>query len=139
MRKFRFYQLDVFTERRFAGNPLAVVLGADDLTARQMQAIAREMNLSETTFVCRPRHRRALRRVRIFTTMQELPLAGHPVVGTWFLLATLGLVRPGTPEILQEIGAGLLPVAFAWRGRKPTRVTMTQCPARFFATHLSRV
>lgn len=138
MRKFRFYQLDVFTKKRYAGNPLAVVLDADDLTQRQMQAIAREMNLSETTFVCRPRDRRALRRVRIFTIVRELPLAGHPVIGSWFLLASLGVVRPETREIVQEIGAGLLPVGFTWDGRKPMRVTMTQRPARFFPTHLAQ-
>lgn len=133
MRKFSFYQVDVFTRRRYAGNPLAVVLDADRLGTRQMQAIAREMNLSETTFVLRPRDRRARRRVRIFTIARELPLAGHPVVGTWFLLAELGVVRPGTREILQEIRAGILPVTFAWRGRKASSVTMTQRPAEFFA------
>lgn len=138
MRKLRFYQLDVFTKRAYAGNPLAVVLDADGLTQRQMQAIAREMNLSETTFVCRPRDRRALRRIRIFTVLRELPLAGHPVIGTWFLMAALGVVRAGTREIVQEVGAGLLPVAFTWRGRKSTRVTMTQRPARFFPTGLAR-
>lgn len=138
MRKLTFYQLDVFTRRRYEGNPLAVVLRADGLTERQMQAIAREMNLSETTFVLRPRAPRALRRLRIFTVARELPLAGHPVVGTWFLLAELEVVRPGTTEILQETGAGILPVAFAWRGRRAARVTMTQRPAAFSAARPPR-
>ncbi len=78
----RFVTLDVFTDRAFAGNPLAVVLDGRELTTAQMQAIAREFNFSETTFVLPSRVPDAVRRVRIFTPTAELPFAGHPVVGT---------------------------------------------------------
>jgi trans-2,3-dihydro-3-hydroxyanthranilate isomerase len=91
--KRHFYQLDVFNDKPFAGNPLAVITDGDGLSTPQMQAIAREMNLAETVFVQKPTGNRALARLRIFTTKSELPLAGHPVIGTWFLLAQLGLYR----------------------------------------------
>jgi trans-2,3-dihydro-3-hydroxyanthranilate isomerase len=99
-----------------------------------MQSIAREMNLSETVFVQRPVGDRALARLRIFTTTQELPLAGHPVIGTWFLLASLGVVpaSEGSVQVLQETGAGVLPVEIEFHAGRPVRVTMVQKPARFF-------
>jgi trans-2,3-dihydro-3-hydroxyanthranilate isomerase len=101
-----YHVVDVFTDRPFAGNPLAVVLDADDLTTEQMQSVAREFNLSETTFPL-PSDR-ADYRLRIFTATQELPFAGHPSVGTAWLLAKLGRIRTGS--VLQECGAGVLPV-----------------------------
>ena len=85
----KFYTLDVFTDRRFGGNPLAVVLDADVLSSEQMQSIAREFNLSETVFVLaseRPAHSA---KMRIFTPMSEVPFAGHPTIGTAALLAEL--------------------------------------------------
>src|SRR6187551_2852886 len=85
----RFVTLDVFTDKRFAGNPLSVVLDAEGFETDAMQAIAREFNLSETVFVrppADPAHRAAL---RIFTPARELPFAGHPTVGTAVLLARL--------------------------------------------------
>jgi trans-2,3-dihydro-3-hydroxyanthranilate isomerase len=133
----RLYTLDVFTGKAFAGNPLAVVTDGDGLSQERMQAIAREMNLSETVFVQRPTSAQALARLRIFTTTQELPLAGHPVIGTWFLLALLGVV-PGNESavhVVQEVGAGLLPVEIAFVHGRPIRVTMVQKPARFFPAH----
>jgi len=87
----RFYTLDVFTTTRFEGNPLAVITDGDGLSEGAMLAIAREMNLSETVFVQKPTEDNALARLRIFTTREELKLAGHPVIGTWFLLAELGV------------------------------------------------
>ncbi len=84
-----FYTLDVFTTKRFGGNPLAVVLQADDLDDEQMQAVAREFNLSETVFVCRPENPAHSAAVRIFTPHAELTFAGHPTVGTGILLAEL--------------------------------------------------
>ena len=130
----RLYTLDVFTNRPFAGNPLAVVADGDGIPAGRMQAIAREMNLAETVFVQRPTHNQALARLRIFTTQRELPLAGHPVIGTWYLLALLGVVprNNGVVHVTQEVGAGLLPVAIEFEGARPSRVTMEQKPARFF-------
>ena len=130
----RLYTLDVFTDRAYSGNPLAVVTDGDGIPPDRMQAIAREMNLSETVFVQRPSHNGALARLRIFTTTRELPLAGHPVIGTWYLLAVLGVVphNDGTVRVTQEVGAGLLPVDVHFENGRPARVTMTQKPARFF-------
>ena len=85
--KRRLYTLDVFTTKQYAGNPLPVITDGDGIAPAKMQAIAREMNLAETVFVQRPTNNGALARLRIFTTTRELPLAGHPVIGTWFLLA----------------------------------------------------
>ncbi len=89
MATLKFHTLDVFTDRRFTGNPLAVVLDADGLADEQMQAIAREFNLSETVFVQsseRPAHSA---KMRIFTPHSEVPFAGHPTIGTATLLAEL--------------------------------------------------
>ena len=79
--------LDVFTDKRYGGNPLAVVTGGDGLDTAQMQRIAREFNLSETVFVLTPQNRMHTARVRIFTPLAELPFAGHPTVGTAAMLA----------------------------------------------------
>jgi trans-2,3-dihydro-3-hydroxyanthranilate isomerase len=138
--KRRLYTLDVFTTKPFAGNPLAVVTDGDGLATAKMQSIAREMNLSETVFIQRPTNNRALARLRIFTTTQELPLAGHPVIGTWFLLAELGVVpaSEGSVHILQQTGAGILPVEFTFHNGRPVRVTMTQKPARFTRAPFTR-
>ena len=113
----RFYTLDVFTTKRFAGNPLAVVTDGDGLSNSAMLAIAREMNLSETVFVQKPTEDEALARLRIFTTREELRLAGHPVIGTWFLLAELGVVpaQEGAVHVLQQTGAGILPVEIRFK------------------------
>lgn len=103
-----FHTLDVFTDRPYAGNPLAVVLGADGLSDAQMQTIAREFNLSETIFVLAPRDPAHTARVRIFFPTGEIPFAGHPTIGCALLLAELA----GTPDtvITLEEEAGLVPV-----------------------------
>lgn len=88
--KLNYQLLDVFTRRRLAGNPLAVVLKADGLMDDQMQAIAKEFNLSETVFICKPKSERHAAAVRIFTPAVELPFAGHPTVGTAVALALSG-------------------------------------------------
>src|SRR5260370_4897480 len=108
----RFYTLDVFTTTRFEGNPLAVFTDGDGLSQNVMQAIAREMNLSETVFVQKPSEDRALARLRIFTTQEELKLAGHPGIGTWFLLPELelGPANEAALPVLQQTGAAVLPV-----------------------------
>ncbi|GIE83579.1 PhzF family phenazine biosynthesis protein [Actinoplanes regularis] len=100
--------VDVFTDRPFTGNPLAVVFGAEQLGADQMQTLAREFNLAETTFVLPPTDPGATYRVRIFTTEAELPFAGHPSVGTAVTLMRQGRFGPG--RVVQECGAGLLPL-----------------------------
>jgi trans-2,3-dihydro-3-hydroxyanthranilate isomerase len=107
-----YHVLDVFTDRPYAGNPLAVVLDGDDLSTESMQAIAREFNLSETTFPTSSD--RADYAVRIFTPGTELPFAGHPSVGTAWLLARLGRIPAG--EVRQDCAAGVLPVAVTGSG-----------------------
>ena len=87
--QLKFYTLDVFTEMRFGGNPLGVVMNADALPAGLMQEIARELNLSETVFVQKAQNPSASARIRIFTPTVELPFAGHPTIGTGILLAQL--------------------------------------------------
>jgi len=136
----RFHTLDVFTSNRFEGNPLAVVTDGDGLSKDVMQTIAREMNLSETVFVQKPTDDRALARLRIFTTKAELELAGHPVVGTWFLLAELGVVpaQEGGVHIMQQTGAGVLPVEIRFKDGRPQRVTMTQAPAVFHSIKINK-
>src|ERR1700747_262706 len=136
----RFFTLDVFTTTRFQGNPLAVITDGDGLSGDQMLAIAREMNLSETVFVQKPTEDRALARLRIFTTKEELKLAGHPVIGTWFLLAELGVVpaQEGGVHVLQQTGAGVLPVEIRFKDGRPQRVTMTQKEAAFRPAKLSQ-
>jgi trans-2,3-dihydro-3-hydroxyanthranilate isomerase len=127
MRKYIFYQLDVFTNTAFSGNPLAVFPEAENLTDEEMQKIANEMNLSETVFVFPSE--KALRRLRIFTPKQELPLAGHPVVGTWNLLARRGLTAQPENDwvrIEHELNIGVLPVEIEFRSGEPFQVVMTQ-------------
>src|SRR5271156_6618014 len=85
--KVQFQTVDVFTDRQFGGNPVAVIPDARDLSDAQMQAIANEFNLAETTFVLPPDHPVNAARVRIFTPRAEMPFAGHPNVGTAFVLA----------------------------------------------------
>ena len=92
MPRARYHLLDVFTDRPFAGNPLAVVVDPPELSAAQMQTIARELNLSETVFVHSPGDATAAWPTRIFTPGAELPFAGHPTIGTAVLLAHLGRV-----------------------------------------------
>ncbi|MCK0196810.1 PhzF family phenazine biosynthesis protein [Ancylobacter sp. 6x-1] len=98
----RFVTLDVFTDRALSGNPLAVVLEAEDLDGNQMQAIAREFSLSETVFVQKPAAEENRARLRIFTVNHELPFAGHPTVGTAVLLALLDEVETSADFTLEE-------------------------------------
>ena len=110
--KLEFHTLDVFTHKKFGGNPLAVVLGADALTTEQMQTITREFNLSETTFVMKPNDPSHTAKVRIFYPGGEMPFAGHPTLGTAALLAELKN-KPGCTietTIMLELKAGLTPV-----------------------------
>lgn len=114
MSELSFRTLDVFTRQRFGGNPLAVVLGADALSAAQMQRIAREFGLSETVFLLSTGDDAAVdaaMRLRIFTPFEELPFAGHPVIGAACTLARLGLVPPGSELRLGlQTGAGVVSV-----------------------------
>jgi trans-2,3-dihydro-3-hydroxyanthranilate isomerase len=104
----RYITVDVFTDRAFGGNPLAVVLDSGGLSTAQMQAIASEFNYAETTFVLPPRDPANDAHVRIFTVRAEIPFAGHPNVGTAFVVATQAAKPPA--RLLFEEGAGLVPV-----------------------------
>ncbi len=135
MPRIRFVQADVFTDTPFCGNPLAVILDGQRLTGEQMQRIAREMNLSETTFILPPTDPAAQAKVHIFTPQLELPFAGHPVVGTGYVMVTEGLIpqRQGSFEIRLELGVGVLPVEITCIQGVVTQVTMTQRPPQFLA------
>ena len=131
MRPYQFLQFDVFTDRKFCGNPLAVFPEAEGITDEQMMKIAREMNLSETVFVLKSESDEVLRRLRIFTPMREIPFAGHPIVGTWTALAQEGVVQipeggNGWQRIFHEVGIGILPVDIEFKDGKPVQVEMTQ-------------
>jgi len=114
----RYRTVDVFSERAFGGNPLAVVLDAAGLTAAQMQAIAAEFNYAETTFVLPPADARHTAQVRIFTPRSEVPFAGHPNVGTAFVLAReLQATGQAVPDSFAfEEGAGVVPVRLLRQG-----------------------
>jgi len=131
MPPYQFLQYDVFTDRKFCGNPLAVFPEAEGIADEQMMKIAREMNLSETVFVLKSKSDEVLRHLRIFTPMREIPFAGHPIVGTWTALAQEGVVPipeggNGWQRIFHEVGIGILPVDIEFKDSKPVQVEMTQ-------------
>lgn len=120
--------LDVFTARPLAGNPLGVVLGAESLDGGAMQAIAKEFNLSSTAFVLAPTAEGATYRIRIFTPTHELRFAGHPVIGTAWLLAEDGIIplQGDKTSIQQQVAIGTLPVAIYASNGRPIKIVMTQ-------------
>ncbi len=129
----RYLLCDVFTEEVFGGNPLAVFADADEIPENLMQKIAMELNLSETTFVLRPQDPANHFRVRIFTPRTELPMAGHPTIGTAFALLQEGRIHSGEAEvsIRFEEGVGVIPVSIVNENKKSPRITMTQPPPVF--------
>ncbi|MFO0773326.1 MAG: PhzF family phenazine biosynthesis protein [Nitrospiraceae bacterium] len=132
-RTIRFYQADVFSDRPFGGNPVAVFPEAAGLDDLAMQRIAREMNLSETVFVFPPTDPTAAAKLRIFTPTKEIPFAGHPVVGTFYILAALKRLTLSEPvtRILQECNLGLFPVEIVSSGGELLRVVMSQPAPQF--------
>jgi trans-2,3-dihydro-3-hydroxyanthranilate isomerase len=128
MRRLHYHRVDVFTDRAFGGNPLAVFTNGRGLEAETMQAIAKEFNLSETTFVLPPDDPAHDWRVRIFTPGRELPMAGHPTVGTSFVLAREHLIRRDQDEttIVLEEGVGPVPVRIEFKGGEPVFAEMSQ-------------
>src|SRR5216683_2147292 len=134
LRRFAFVQFDVFSSRPFEGNPLAVFPDGRGLSDEQMQAMAREMNLSETTFVL-PREQAVERergvRERIFTVQEELPFAGHPTLGTAFWLRG----STGAGEIALELNVGRVPVRFEETSGQPVFGEMTQVEPKFGPAH----
>src|SRR6516165_5541361 len=132
VRSYRFLQLDVFTDRLFGGNQLAVFPDGRGLSSDTMQAIAKEMNVSETTFVLPPGESDENDqsgtdvRVRIFTPGAELPMAGHPTIGTTFALARTGVIAPGRDRVVFGLGVGPTPVTMTWENRELSFAWMTQ-------------
>jgi len=129
MRRLHYHRVDVFTDRVFGGNPLAVFTNGRGLSAETMQAVAKEFNLSETTFVLPPDEARHDYRVRIFTPANELPMAGHPTVGTSFVLAREHMIeqaRDGAVNITLEEGVGPVPVRVEFKAGEPIYAEMTQ-------------
>ena len=123
-----FYQVDVFTKIPFGGNPLAVVFDSEGLTDQNMQNIAREMNLSETTFVLPPGNLPIDFSVRIFTPEKEIPFAGHPTLGTAHILRETGKVLSGDYPIKLAMKAGVITVA---QGKKEDLLFMDQLLPNF--------
>jgi trans-2,3-dihydro-3-hydroxyanthranilate isomerase len=117
-------RVDVFTERALAGNPLAVFLEPDGLFDQEMQALAREMNLSETVFVLPTTRPDCAARLRIFTPTLEIPFAGHPTVGTAWVLATRRRLPHGAREVALEEGIGPVPVRLEGDPARPNFVWM---------------
>lgn len=145
MRKLRYHLVDVFTNRQFGGNPLAVFTNGRGLRTETMQAIAKELNLSETTFVLPPTDALNDYRVRIFTPGQELPMAGHPTVGTTYVLAREYMIERGgeatgeaETEIKLEEGVGTIPVRIEWRDGAARFIQMRQ-PLPTFGTRITDV
>ncbi len=132
MKKVRFVRVDVFADKPFGGNALAVFPEAGNLTKREMQLLTKEMNLSEATFVVpASRGSRADFRVRIFDIDKEIPYAGHPTLGTFFVLAREGMVKLKCPvtTVRMESLAGVLPVEiYSSRGRITRIVTVQRAP-----------
>ena len=122
---YRYLHLDVFTDRRLEGNQLAVFTEPQGLTADQMQRIAKEMAFSESTFIFPP-ERGGDVRMRIFTPGSELPMAGHPTIGSTFALAIEGTIRRGQEQFVFELGVGPTPVSLEWNDSGLSFAWMTQ-------------
>ena len=133
-KKLQVVQIDVFSDKALEGNALAVVLDGQGLTDSEMQAIARETNLSETTFIL-PRDAASEQqrgvRVRIFTVSEELPFAGHPTLGTAFVLRGSN----GAPEVKLDLNVGTVPVRFEENDGQPSFGEMTQITPEFKSQH----
>jgi trans-2,3-dihydro-3-hydroxyanthranilate isomerase len=126
-----FLHYDVFTDHALAGNQLAVFLDGRGLDDGRMQALAREMNFSETTFILPPEADGTDVRMRIFTPGLELPMAGHPTIGSTFALAEVGVIQPGRDRFVFGLGVGPTPVSLQWDGQKLAFAWMTQLNPTF--------
>ncbi len=132
-RTLKFYQADVFTDMPFGGNPVAVVPDALGLSDRELQQIAREMNHSETVFVFPPTDSAAAAKIRIFTPTREIPFAGHPVLGTFFVLGKLDRLPLKEPitRVCHECSIGVFPVELHVLKGEILRVVMSQPKPQF--------
>jgi len=133
-RTLRYVHLDVFTDRALAGNQLLVYTDPAGLTRDEMQALTRESNYSENTFVFPAEQPATDYRVRIFTRTAEAPFAGHPTIGTAFALAHTGAIRAGTPRVVFGLGVGPTPLDLEWSGGTLTFAWMTQLNPTFGKT-----
>ena len=130
-RSYRYVHLDVFTDKRLAGNQLLVYTDPTGLTTEQMQGLTRESNYSENTFVLAPEQAGTDHRVRIFTRTAETPFAGHPTIGTAFALAHAGTIKPGTARVVFGLGVGPTPLDLEWTNGKLAFAWMTQLNPTF--------
>jgi trans-2,3-dihydro-3-hydroxyanthranilate isomerase len=128
---YRYLHLDVFTDTPLEGNQLAVFPEPAGLTTADMQAITREMNFSECTFIFPPEAPGTDVRMRIFTPGEELPMAGHPTIGSTFALATEGVITPAQPGFVFGLGVGPTPVSLEWKGSALDFAWMTQKNPRY--------
>jgi trans-2,3-dihydro-3-hydroxyanthranilate isomerase len=133
MRTLRYLHLDVFTSTPFEGNQLAVFPEPGDLSGAQMQVLTREMNFSESTFIL-PAAGGGDIRMRIFTPGGELPIAGHPTIGSTFALALEGVIAAGRRDFVFELGVGPTPVSLEWQGSDLSFAWMTQPQPTFGPT-----
>ena len=127
----RYLHYDVFTDRKFEGNLLAVFHDARGLSTAQMQTITKEMNFSECTFILPAEAPGTDVRMRIFTPGTELPMAGHPVIGSTFALAELGVIKPGQASFVFDLGVGPTKVELAWEGTRLSFAWMDQGLPKF--------
>jgi trans-2,3-dihydro-3-hydroxyanthranilate isomerase len=130
----RYLHYDVFTDRRFEGNQLAVFPDGSGLSAAMMQTVAREMNFSESTFISEPETEGTDVRMRIFTPGLELPMAGHPTIGSTFALAELGIIAAGRPRWVFGLNVGPTPVELTWENGRLSFAWMDQQRPDFRAT-----
>lgn len=133
MPRLRYLHLDVFTDSPFEGNQLAVFPEPAGLTTEEMQTITREMNFSECTFIFPPETPGTDVRMRIFTPGEELPMAGHPTIGSTFALVREGVIKPGQPGFVFGLGVGPTPVSLEWNGNALAFAWMTQKNPEFGA------
>src|SRR5512137_2566203 len=124
--RYRYFHLDVFTREKFGGNQLAVFVDARGLSTEVMQAATREMNFSESTFILPAERPDTDIRMRIFTPGREMPMAGHPTVGSTFALALAGVIPAGRRRWVFGLNIGPTPVDIDWDGHRPAFVWMTQ-------------
>ncbi len=138
MRTFRYLHFDVFADAPFEGNQLAVFPEPAGLSTAEMQTITREMNFSECTFIFPPETPGTNVRMRIFTPGEELPMAGHPTIGSTFALAKEDVIRPGQDGFVFGLGVGPTPVSLEWKGNALDFAWMTQKNPVFGAEIKSR-
>jgi trans-2,3-dihydro-3-hydroxyanthranilate isomerase len=131
MRTYRYLHYDVFTDSPFEGNQLAVFPEPAGLSTEEMQTITREMNFSECTFIFPPETPGTNVRMRIFTPGEELPMAGHPTIGSTFALVKEGVIQPGQDGFVFGLGVGPTPVSLEWEGHALDFAWMTQKNPQF--------